>query len=412
MTAFLIVGGILAAIAIVVAILRFVTWSFVTVVVTGVILLAFMSYHGMPWWAFAIGLVIIAAGLIGTFFSIKWHWLFAAGVAFITIVTILVVSIALSLPKTTSSKTPEASATSSTTATPSTAAACDPKYVQKPANNNGEKVDADFEAKYAAATSGAANLSDAQKQLLLAESANNAQRLAIWSSAFGLYANPNNWQPLVEGNCLSSAGRDLYNQFAGALNAKGTTFAEGDAPANGYNTQVSGGIFQVFSAPGVTGNRKAIKVTMSNGTVVWIMVRCANVVYSSPPPGVPTTPSKPPTTPPTSGCTPPQVENVNHVCVTPKSSNPKDYRQPGDSGKGQDVGTGTKPRVVAAPVAEATPPPVSTSVTGGNGTVDTPTSTIGSQTGVTAPGATPAPTTSTTPPPNQGGGGTGVVPGF
>ncbi len=291
-------------------------------------------------------------------------------------------------------------------------ATCDPQFVQTPNNNNEDKIDGDFEAKYAAATSGAANLSDAQKQLLLKESANNGHRLAIWSSAFGLHANPNDWQPLVSGNCLSTAGQTLFHQFEGALNAKGTTFAEGDAPANGYNTQVSGGIFQVFSAPGVTGNRKAIKVTMSNGTVVWIMVRCANVVYSSPPPGVPTTPSKPPTTPPTSGCTPPQVKNVLGACVTPKSSNPKDYRQPGDSGKGADVGTGTKPPVVAAPKAETTPPSVATSVTGGNGTVDTPTSTIGSQTGVTAPGAAPAPTTATTPPPNQGGGGTGVVTGF
>ncbi len=117
----------------------------------------------------------------------------------------------------------------------------------------------------------------------------------------------------------------------------------------------------------------------------------------------------PPTTPPTTGCTPPQVENVNHVCVTPKGA---PWRAPGDGGKGADVGTGTKPPVTAAPTAETTPPPVATSHTGGGGVVDTSTSAPGSQTGVTAPGAAPAPATATTPPPNEGGSGSTIVTPF
>jgi hypothetical protein len=82
--------------------------------------------------------------------------------------------------------------------------------------------------------------------------------------------------------------------------------------------------------------------------------------------------------------------------LTPKSTNTSDYRQPGDSGKGADVGTGTKPKVTAEPVAQVTPPTVVTT----------------RASAITAPSAKPAPATTTTAPPNQGGGGTGVVTGF
>jgi len=264
----------------------------------------------------------------------------------------LVISISLAaLSNTRSSSTATSTATAhSTTTTTATATAspsvavCDAKFVQVVANNNGDKVDGDFEQKYAAATSDAANLSDAQKQLLLTNSANNAQRLAIWSNAWGLYASPNNWQPLVDGNCLSAAGRDLYNQFAGALNAKGTTFAEGDAPATGYNSGVnSNGTYQVYATPGVTGNRKAIKVTLANGSVVWIMVRCGNVVYSTPPPGVPTT-TPPTTTPPT---TPPTLEKK-----VPSQDPAAQGNAPVGGGKNIDPGPG-----VYVPPAQMSQPP-------------------------------------------------------
>jgi hypothetical protein len=266
----------------------------------------------------------------------------------------------------------EANATPKASAAALVGTSCDPQYVQTPANNNDNKVDGDFEAKYAAATAGAANLSDAQRQLLLTETANNAHRLAIWSSAFGLHANPNDWQPLVSGNCLSAAGRDLYNQFAGALNAKGTTFAEGDAPANGYNTQVASGTFQVFSAPGVSGNRKAIKVTMANGSVVWIMVRCGNVVYGTPPPGVPTTtPSTPPPT--TNTCPPSTPYGTWPVCKSGPSADPASRSNaPVGGGTSSDSGPGTyvppaqmsqppatQPAAPAAP--KVTTPPVGSS---------------------------------------------------
>lgn len=281
------------------------------------------------------------------------NWAWAARGGFIAAAVVLVIALISGIIATATSggnePRPSASAnnssqTATATATASSSAAvCDAKFVQVVANNNGDKVDGDFEQKYAAATSDAANLSDAQKQLLLTNSANNAQRLAIWSNAWGLYASPNNWQPLVDGNCLSAAGRDLYNQFAGALNAKGTTFAEGDAPENGYNTQVSSGTYQVFSAPGVSGNRKAIKVTLANGSVVWILVRCGNVVYSTPPPGVPTT-TPPTTTPPT---TPPTLEKK-----VPSQDPAAQGNAPVGGGKNIDPGPG-----VYVPPAQMSQPP-------------------------------------------------------
>jgi len=114
----------------------------------------------------------------------------------------------------------------------------------------------------------------------------------------------------------------------------------------------------------------------------------------------PTTECKKNCTPPPkckTNCTPPpcppgQVKNKNHVCVVPKSSDPKDYPYP----------TG-KPPVTANPTPQKTPDPVETSKPGGSGVTDTPTKNPGSETGVQAPNTTPAPSTSTPPPPNEGG---------
>lgn len=115
------------------------------------------------------------------------------------------------------------------------------------------------------------------------------------------------------------------------------------------------------------------------------------------PPGSPELPKPTPTPTPTS-------------TLTPKSSNTKDYRQPGDGGKGADVGTGTKPKATVTTPTETTPSSVTTTTqAGGNGTTDSSTATLGSQSGLTAQSATPAPTTSSTPPPNEGGSNNGTV---
>lgn len=154
-----------------------------------------------------------------------------------------------------------------------------------------------------------------------------------------------------------------------------------NAPANGYNSGVENNTVVGASKAGINGDVKSIKITLPDGSVVWIMWRCGNIVIT-------VIPSVPPG----------KTDNV----LTPKSSNPKDYKQPGDDST-KDSGTGTKPKVpVVTTPAESTPPTVITSQTGSSGVVDTPTNKPSSETGVTAPGATPPVSTTPVPSPEPG----------
>lgn len=111
------------------------------------------------------------------------------------------------------------------------------------------------------------------------------------------------------------------------------------APANAYNSGINNGTVVASKNPGITGNRAAIKVVSSDGKIYWILRRCGNIV----------TPNKPPI---------PSGETDEKL--TPKSSDPKDYKKPGDDSK-TDAGTGSKPKVPAVTTsAEAEPPVVKT----------------------------------------------------
>ena len=124
-----------------------------------------------------------------------------------------------------------------------------------------------------------------------------------------------------------------------------------------------------------------------------------------PPPGPTETPTPTPTDPTQTPTPCPQGQNVNvnGVCVEPKPTNPSAYPHP--SGKP------VVPPVTTPP--EATPPVVATQAPGGNGVIDSPTKAPGSQSGVTAPGAIPAPTSPpASTPPNEGGSNNGGVSGF
>lgn len=125
-----------------------------------------------------------------------------------------------------------------------------------------------------------------------------------------------------------------------------------------------------------------IRFTHPSGTVVQLRLECG---FQPVWPGEPGEPPAP--------CPPGETPNDNGVCVVPKSADPADYEYPE-----------AKPPVpqVTTP-AETTPPVVDTEVTGGRGVVDTPTNPPGSETGVTAPGAVPTPTTAAPLPPNEGG---------
>ena len=272
---------------------------------------------------------------------------------------------------------PETTAVAETTAAPETTAG-NIKFLQVKGNNAKNRVDADFEQKYADATQNATNLSDAQRKLLLDNSANNAFRLAIWSHAFGLYDDPNNWQPLVDGDYLSAEGEALYYKFEGAISAKGVIISKEKADEKAVNSGVSDGTYGTSSSPGITGNTDSIKVTLTDGSSTTILIRCGNVVNDDKDlPPVDTDEPKPPKKPP----------------LEPKSSNEADYKQPGD-GSETGSGTGDKPKVpeVTTP-PESTPPVVDTTEVV-NGVIETPINPPGSETGVNAPGSTPTETTS------------------
>lgn len=286
-------------------------------------------------------------------------------------VVILMIASQLSAGQPTNGSSTTAGGKPAVTAAPIVASTCSPQFVQVVGNNTGNRVDADFAQKYAAATAKAHNLSQAQKMLLLQNSGNNAQRLAIWSNAFGLYADPNNWKPLVNGNCLSRDGQALYYRFSGALEASGTTFTEAQAPATGSNSGVNRGTYGVAATPGISGNRKAIKVTLADGSFVYIMVRCGNVVTTKPSnlPKVPTdnrvkTPAPPVTTTSILTPTPPRT-------LTPKNPAQDPFPRgnaPVGGGRNLDPGPGVyiPPSTIVHPptTARVNPaPPVAATVT-------------------------------------------------
>lgn len=229
---------------------------------------------------------------------------------------------------------------------------------------------------------------------------------------------------LVDDDCLSDEGFALWS----TLKTDAESVALLDKPPNGdwYNSGWFEDQLNVAKKAGISGNVKVleIKLTGDRGTI-YILVRCGNPITLKPPPDVPPGP----TDECTSNCKPdkpkkpkdkcPNIKGtqtkvpggyskVDGKCVKKKSAAKEDYRRPGDGGKGADKGEGEKPKVrVTEPASE--PAEVETEKTGGRGVEDSPTKAPGSESGVTAPGAEPAPATSAPPPPEEPGAGQGDV---
>ncbi|MFZ2991965.1 MAG: hypothetical protein WA087_03840, partial [Candidatus Saccharimonadales bacterium] len=182
--------------------------------------------------------------------------------------------------------------------------------------------------------------------------------------------------------------RNYMESFAFDANAEDVT------STGGVNTGIKpNGEVIYYDGEDITGNLDSIKVTykLQDGTLipVYELCRCANPVFSHK-----HRHHKDHDKDKCKDCKPPKL--------TPKSSNPKDYKKPGD-GNEKDSGKGTKPKATVNTPAETTPPKVETSKTGGGGVIDTPTNKPGSETGVTAPDAKPAPKVETPKPTNEGG---------
>ncbi|OYX52932.1 hypothetical protein B7Y92_04435 [Candidatus Saccharibacteria bacterium 32-50-13] len=173
---------------------------------------------------------------------------------------------------------------------------CSPEYVQKDPNRTSDRVIGDFFDRYMAATATDGVLGDAQRDFLLAETAANAQFLAIIASNWVEGVDPNKWAHLVEDDCLSEEGRLLHATLRGAMMDESLSYELAEAPAWAFNSGVdSDGKYGVASEPGIFGDRTAIKISHENGGVMYILLRCGNVIYPSNPglPEVPTDNPKP-----------------------------------------------------------------------------------------------------------------------
>lgn len=192
------------------------------------------------------------------------------------------------------------------TPTPDAMGSCLAQFTQVSLSHEGNQVDDQNRAKYEAAVANVANLSDAQRDFFIAETGNSAWKLAIWSHALGLHADPNDWTTLLteDKTCLNEAGKELWYSSKGAVSAKGVTFEEAQAPENAWNSGVHGETYGTSADQGVRGDRTAIKITLANGTVAYILIRCGNPVYPGKPPlpEVPTDNPPPPT---------PSEKNIN-----------------------------------------------------------------------------------------------------
>jgi hypothetical protein len=171
---------------------------------------------------------------------------------------------------------------------------------------------------------------------------------------------------LVKDGWATKDAVELYSRLAVAIGMARVEVSE--APTTGYNSGVNDG--QVVSAEnsGISGDRKAVLVVLEDGTKVWLLARCGNAVK----------PNKP---------------NIPTGPTDEKSSDPADYKQPGDDDT-TDSGEGTKPPVTVTTPAESKPPVVVTDN-------DKP----GTDPGTVAPGATEPDPSRPTPDPEPGTGG-------
>lgn len=256
-----------------------------------------------------------------------------------------------------------------TALTASNSGECKPEFVQASLNHEGNKVDSDFEKDYDAALAASPDLPEAVANLLLKKAGQDAQFLAIRTYELGLHEDANNWSDLVDGNCLSEKGQKLHAQYEGVLNATATVITEDEAPSNAVNSGVNDDVFGVANSSGIHGDRKAIKVTLKDGTSVYILVRCGNGVFPGNP-GLPEVPTDNPPPPKAPECPPDMPYGTPPVC---KDSPAKDPAQNGNApiGGGPNANPGpgkfippaqmeqppSTPRVNPAPPAPEPPAP-------------------------------------------------------
>lgn len=79
-----------------------------------------------------------------------------------------------------------------------------------------------------------------------------------------------------EEDCATETAQDLVGQLEVALSL--SQIAPSEAPESGYNSGVSGGEVVTASNSGISGDRRAVQISLPAGKKVWIMARCGNPV--------------------------------------------------------------------------------------------------------------------------------------
>lgn len=210
--------------------------------------------------------------------------------------------------------------------------------------------------------------------------------------------------------CYTDTGKAAWYALAKEVNTSKTS--NGTAPATGCNTFVRGGNVSYKCGP-ITGNRAGTMIVWSDGSVTWILHRCANPVTPTPPP--PPKPNPTPTPTPSPSCTKPPVPGPGSYTYNPSdctwhknptswdcqqnggpSCPPNGAVQPPQHNPGQPTGpSGPTQEPSPAPTATGTPPPNSGGYDGGSSGAPGPTP---SNSPSTDPSAIPTGTPTTMPP--------------
>lgn len=166
----------------------------------------------------------------------------------------------------------------------------DEKFVQNWTDNGNNRLDNQFATKLAekAKAQNGEITTDIVEETVLDNCGHDARMLAIWANAFSLWADPNNYEPLLTSDkkYLSEEGIKLYYKLEGYL--KATKIVREPAPEDGTNTGYDNG-YVVAGTSGISGDRSGTKFTSPDKEIepFWLMDRCSNLVYKRAPKNVP-----------------------------------------------------------------------------------------------------------------------------
>lgn len=286
-------------------------WLYGLPVMVLVVLVGFVLYlvqHGRRWWfvGISIGAVLTAIALV--MFSLLGGTPHTANAA-------------IDRPEPKASASPSSSASAHPSASASAACTTWPMLAGTPAD--GDLLPGGSPAIAAANT-------DAEAQAAVQEVLKKDRGYTGLLSGAAAFLLNKQVDPttLIQGGCATPAAVQLYNELAAAVTLSHVT--PSDVPSSAYNSSAKNGVVVASTTPGITGsNLAAAQVTTRDGTVVYVMARCANFSTPGRPKVTPTPartqpPAAPHTTPPVVHTTPPVVHTTPPVVHTtpPQKSRP------------------------------------------------------------------------------------------